>query len=73
MTDKKDKEGKILIGPWGEPTTKNSDETKKWVKEKYDSALERNNSQLKMKLSRNEYKKFVWHDEVHFLQTIFLI
>ena len=54
MTDKKDKEGKILIGPWGEPTTKNSDETKKWVKEKYDRALDKKNSQLKMqeKLSR---------------------
>jgi hypothetical protein len=56
MTDKEDKEGKILIGPWDKPTKKNSEETKKWIKEKYDRALEKKNIQLKMqeKLARAE-------------------
>ncbi len=48
MTDKEDKEGKILIGPWDKPTKKNSEETKKWIKERYDRALEKKNIQLKM-------------------------
>ena len=39
--DKKDKEGKVLIGPWGEPKAKNSDDAKKWIKEKYDRALDK--------------------------------
>ena len=39
MIDKKDKEGKVLIGPWGEPKAKNDADADKWIKEKYDREL----------------------------------
>ena len=43
MTDKKD--DNIIIGPWtGEPVDNNAD----WIKKKYDKALEKNTTQLKM-------------------------
>ena len=47
--DKKDKEGKVLIGPWGEPKAKNSDDAKKWIKEKYDRALDKKNTMMKVR------------------------
>ena len=49
MTDKKDKEGKIIIGPWGKPKAKNDADADKWIKEKYDRELNKKNTQLKMK------------------------
>tara|TARA_B100000749_G_C18287449_1_gene406987 strand:+ start:194 stop:784 length:591 start_codon:yes stop_codon:yes gene_type:complete len=49
MIDKKDKEGKVLIGPWGEPKAKNDADADKWIKEKYDRELNKKNTQLKMK------------------------
>ena len=43
MTDKKD--DNIIVGPWtGEPVDNNAD----WIKKKYDKALEKNTTQLKM-------------------------
>ena len=49
MIDKKDKEGKVLIGPWGEPKAKNDADADKWIKEKYDRELDKKNTMMKVK------------------------
>ena len=41
MTDKKDDETNILIGPWGDKPVENNGE---WIKQKYDKALDKNNT-----------------------------
>ena len=48
MTDEKDN---IVVGPWGEKPIENNGE---WIKEKYNKALDNNNTTLKMqeKLAR---------------------
>tara|TARA_R100000541_G_scaffold47102_1_gene54151 strand:+ start:55 stop:642 length:588 start_codon:yes stop_codon:yes gene_type:complete len=51
MTDKKDEKSNVVIGPWGETPIENNGE---WIKEKYNKALDNNNTTLKMqeKLAR---------------------
>ena len=51
MTDEKDKNDNVVIGPWGQTPVENNGE---WIKEKYNKALDKNNTTLKMqeKLSR---------------------
>ena len=53
MTDKKDDETNILIGPWGDKPVENNGE---WIKEKYNKALDKNNTSNKVqeKLDRIE-------------------
>ena len=53
MTDKKDDETNILIGPWGDKPVENNGE---WIKEKYNKALDKNNTPNKVqeKLDRIE-------------------
>ena len=41
MTDKKDDETNILVGPWGDTPIENNGE---WIKQKYDKALDKNNT-----------------------------
>ena len=41
MTDKKDDETNILVGPWGDTPIENNGE---WIKEKYNKALDKNNT-----------------------------
>ena len=41
MTDKKDNETNILVGPWGDTPIENNGE---WIKEKYNKALDKNNT-----------------------------
>ena len=41
MTDKKDNETNILVGPWGDTPIENNGE---WIKQKYDKALDKNNT-----------------------------
>jgi|TARA_B110000211_G_C13864342_1_gene457983 hypothetical protein len=45
MTDEKDKKDNVVVGPWGDNPVDNNGE---WVKEKYDKALDKNNTQLRM-------------------------
>ena len=51
MTDEKDKNDNVVVGPWGQTPVENNGE---WIKEKYNKALDKNNTTLKMqeKLSR---------------------
>ena len=52
MTDKKDTDmDNVIYGPWGsEPVSNKYDKkTSNWIKQKYDSELDKNNSQLQMK------------------------
>ena len=51
MTDEKDKNNNVVVGPWGQTPVENNGE---WIKEKYNKALDKNNTTLKMqeKLSR---------------------
>ena len=51
MTDKEDEKSNVVIGPWGETPIENNGE---WIKEKYNKALDNNNTTLKMqeKLAR---------------------
>lgn len=53
MTDKKDDETNIVIGPWGDKPVENNGE---WIKEKYNKALDKNNTSNKVqeKLDRIE-------------------
>ena len=53
MTDKKDDKTNILIGPWGDKPVENNGE---WIKEKYNKALDKNNTSNKVqeKLDRIE-------------------
>ena len=53
MTDKKDNETNIVIGPWGDKPVENNGE---WIKEKYNKALDKNNTSNKVqeKLDRIE-------------------
>jgi len=53
MTDKKDDETNILVGPWGDTPIENNGE---WIKQKYDKALDKNNTSNKVqeKLDRIE-------------------
>ena len=53
MTDKKDDKTNILIGPWGDNPVENNGE---WIKEKYNKALDKNNTSNKVqeKLDRIE-------------------
>ena len=53
MTDKKDNETNIVIGPWGDTPIENNGE---WIKEKYNKALDKNNTANKTqeKLDRIE-------------------
>ena len=53
MTDKKDNETNIVIGPWGDKPVENNGE---WIKEKYNKALDKNNTANKTqeKLDRIE-------------------
>ena len=53
MTDKKDDKTNILIGPWGDTPIENNGE---WIKEKYNKALDKNNTANKTqeKLDRIE-------------------
>ena len=41
MTDKKDNETNIVVGPWGDTPIENNGE---WIKEKYNKALDKNNT-----------------------------
>ena len=53
MTEKKDDKTNILIGPWGDTPIENNGE---WIKEKYNKALDKNNTANKTqeKLDRIE-------------------
>ena len=53
MTDKKDDKTNIVIGPWGDKPVENNGE---WIKEKYNKALDKNNTSNKVqeKLDRIE-------------------
>ena len=53
MTEKKDDKTNILIGPWGDKPVENNGE---WIKEKYNKALDKNNTSNKVqeKLDRIE-------------------
>ena len=53
MTEKKDDKTNILIGPWGDTPIENNGE---WIKEKYNKALDKNNTSNKVqeKLDRIE-------------------
>ena len=46
MTDKKD--DNIIIGPWDAHGKVNDEQASDWVKRKYQKALDKNNTQLKM-------------------------
>ena len=41
MTDKKDDETNVVVGPWGDTPIENNGE---WIKEKYNKALDKNNT-----------------------------
>ena len=41
MTDKKDDETNVVVGPWGDTPIENNGE---WIKQKYDKALDKNNT-----------------------------
>ena len=41
MTDKKDDKTNVVVGPWGETPVENNGE---WIKEKYNKALDKNNT-----------------------------
>ena len=45
MTDKKDDETNVLVGPWGDTPIENNGE---WIKQKYDKALDKNNTSKKV-------------------------
>ena len=53
MTEKKDEKDNIVIGPWGDKPVENNGE---WIKEKYNKALDKNNTSNKVqeKLDRIE-------------------
>ena len=53
MTDKKDDETNVVVGPWGDTPIENNGE---WIKEKYNKALDKNNTSNKVqeKLDRIE-------------------
>jgi len=48
MTDKKDTEDNIIIGPWPTQDISNDAEAEDWIKRKYKRALDKKNTQLKM-------------------------
>ena len=41
MTDEKDDETNVVVGPWGDTPIENNGE---WIKQKYDKALDKNNT-----------------------------
>ena len=51
MTDKKDDETNIVIGPWGDKPVENNGE---WIKEKYNKALDKIILQIKYKKNLTE-------------------
>ena len=55
MTDKKETDN-IIIGPWDAHGKVNDEQASDWVKRKYQKALDKNNTQLKMqeKMSKND-------------------
>ena len=70
MIDKKDKEGKVLIGPWGEPKAKNDADADKWIKEKYDRELNKKNTHLKMKEKLSRVDMITENIMIQFIHTL---